>query len=144
VGNFNEVEQHCSKTDMTVEAKRCLECGCNVVDICLLKKHSQNYHADQKLFEGARRTFKTDYSHEKIKMETHKCINCNACVRACEEVKKCNILGNAGRGFSTRIAPMMNMPLNKTHCDGCEECVNVCPTAGVRLERERYLLDVHG
>lgn len=144
LGNFNEVEQNCTKTEMTVEAKRCLECGCNVADICLLKKHSQAYNADQALFEGARRTFKTDYSHEKIKIETHKCINCNACVRACEEVKKCNILGNTGRGFSTRIAPMMNMPLSKTHCDGCEECVNVCPTAGVRLNRDVYLMNVHG
>ncbi|TVM01510.1 MAG: hypothetical protein CV080_04420, partial [Candidatus Kuenenia stuttgartiensis] len=91
------------------------------------------------LYVGERRTYKTDYSHEKIKMEIHKCINCNACVRACDEVKKCYILGDAGRGFSTRITPMINIPLGETHCDGCEECVNVCPTAGVRIDRDIYL-----
>ena len=143
-GNFDEVEQSFTKSEMTDEAKRCLECGCNVVDICLLKKHSQAYRADQNLYAGARRTYKTDYSHEKIKMETHKCINCSACVRACIEVKKCHILGNTGRGFSSRITPMINVPLGKTHCDGCEECVNVCPTAGVRINRDIYLTNSHG
>ena len=42
------------------------------------------------------------------------------------------------------IRMAMNMPLSKTHCDGCEECVNVCPTAGVRLNRDVYLMKVHG
>lgn len=139
LGNFEEVECSFTRDEMANEANRCLECGCNVVDICSLKKHSQKYQADQNLYVGERRTYKTDYSHEKIKMETHKCINCNACVRACDEVKKCHILGDAGRGFSTRITPMMNIPLGESHCDGCEECVNVCPTAGVRIDRDIYL-----
>lgn len=143
-GNFDEVEQGFTAQEMTDEAKRCLECGCNVVDICLLKKHSQVYQAEQNLYAGTRRTYRADYSHEKIKMETHKCINCSACVRAVIEIKKCHILNNAGRGFSTRIVPMINVPLGKTHCDGCEECVKVCPTAGVRINRDIYLTSNHG
>ena len=34
--------------------------------------------------------------------------------------------------------------VKRQHCDGCEECVNVCPTAGVRINRDIYLTNSHG
>jgi predicted molibdopterin-dependent oxidoreductase YjgC len=64
-------------------------------------------------------------------MQTGKCINCAACVRVCAEVKGFNALGLVNRGFATRVSAPFGESLAGTNCDGCGECVKVCPTAGV-------------
>jgi formate dehydrogenase major subunit len=117
------------------EAARCLSCGCDAQKDCKLRRYATRYQGDQGLFEppvsGARRGYSLDESHEKIKLEEHKCINCGACVRACAEIKGLNVLTYINRGFTTRIHVPFGRSLVDTACDGCGECTKVCPTAGI-------------
>lgn len=133
---FKEIETGFSREEARKEAARCLECGCDAADDCKLRTYATRYNADQLYFGGEVRKYQVDYSHEKIKMEINKCINCGACVRACAEIKGLSVLSFAGRGFTTRMTAPFGRSLVDTACDGCGECVAVCPTAGIMFKKE--------
>jgi len=133
---FKEIETGFSSEEARKEAARCLECGCDAADNCKLRTYATRYHADQLYFGGDVRKYQVDYSHEKIKMEINKCINCGACVRACAEIKGLSVLSFVGRGFTTRMTAPFGRSLVDTACDGCGECVAVCPTAGIMFKKE--------
>ncbi|MDR1231356.1 MAG: FAD-dependent oxidoreductase, partial [Spirochaetaceae bacterium] len=137
----NEVETGFAAAEARKEAERCLECGCDAVKDCKLREYATKYGADQNYFgpvsqADSRRTYQTDGTHPKILMQTGKCINCAACVRACAEVKGFSVLGLVNRGFATRISVPFGESLAGTRCDGCGECVKVCPTAGIEYKSE--------
>ncbi|MDR1232066.1 MAG: FAD-dependent oxidoreductase, partial [Spirochaetaceae bacterium] len=131
-----EVETGFAAAEARKEAERCLECGCDAVKNCKLREYATKYGADQNYFgpsseADSRRAYQTDSTHPKILLQTGKCINCAACVRACAEVKGLNVLGLVNRGFATRMLAPFGESLVGTKCDGCGECVKVCPTAGI-------------
>lgn len=128
---FHEIETGFGAESAREEAKRCLKCGCDAADDCRLREYATRYGADQNLFKGERRSYRLDDSHEKIKMEIHKCISCGSCVRACAEVKGLDVFCFVGRGFTTRMTAPFGRSLVNTACDGCGECVKVCPTAAL-------------
>lgn len=58
-----------------------------------------------------------------------KCIVCNRCVRACEEVQGTFALTIEGRGFDSRVSAGMNENFLDSECVSCGACVQACPTA---------------
>ena len=128
---FDPIEQSMSETDIRLEASRCLCCGCVKVHDCRLKDYSEMYKAEPTRYAGERRTYDKDFSHPMITLENDKCITCGACVRVCEERKQFYIFGYTNRGFNSRIKPEFVHPLGETACDGCGQCVEVCPTASI-------------
>ncbi len=80
-----------------------------------------------------------DSSHPAIAVDLGRCIHCNLCVRACQEVQANDVIGMAHRGFESAIVFDMGDPMGDSSCVACGECVQVCPTnallpAGVELE----------
>ena len=80
-----------------------------------------------------------DSSHPAIAVDLGRCIHCNLCVRACQEVQANDVIGMAHRGFDSAIVFDMGDPMGDSSCVACGECVQVCPTnallpAGVELE----------
>lgn len=128
---FKHIELSETEDNIKTEALRCLQCGCDVVETCLLKKYAEKYNADQFFYSGNKKEYQKDNSHSLIHLETNKCISCGACVRVCDEIKKFSLLGYTGRGFSSRIKPEFQHFLRDTTCDACGKCVDVCPTAGI-------------
>lgn len=70
-----------------------------------------------------------DESNPYFAYDPSKCIVCNRCVRACEEVQGTFALTISGRGFASRVAAGMDEPFLESECVSCGACVQACPTA---------------
>ncbi|WOJ89597.1 formate dehydrogenase subunit alpha [Methylocapsa polymorpha] len=81
-------------------------------------------------YEGANHFDETkDESNPYFTYDPTKCIVCNRCVRACEEVQGTFALTIDGRGFKSRVAPGQDEPFFESECVSCGACVQACPTA---------------
>ncbi len=69
-----------------------------------------------------------DSSNPYFTYDPSKCIVCNRCVRACEEVQGTFALTITGRGFESRVAAGPTDFLG-SECVSCGACVQACPTA---------------
>jgi formate dehydrogenase major subunit len=70
-----------------------------------------------------------DESNPYFTYDPSKCIVCNRCVRACEEVQGTFALTISGRGFDSRVSPGMDEGFLASECVSCGACVQACPTA---------------
>ena len=81
-------------------------------------------------YEGENHTkLGKDESNPYFTYEKSKCIVCNRCVRACEEVQGTFALTISGRGFDSRVSPGMDESFLTSECVSCGACVQSCPTA---------------
>lgn len=71
---------------------------------------------------------RVDDSNPYFLFDPTKCIVCNRCVRACEEIQGTFALTVDGRGFESKIAAGMNEPFFESECVSCGACVQTCPT----------------
>jgi formate dehydrogenase major subunit len=143
--NFNEVELGFTEAQATLEASRCLSCGCADVEECKLRQFSSVYGADQFALAGAQTTHPIDESHQYIVRDQNKCILCGRCVRICIAAEA-GVLGFVGRGFDTVVEPSFSVPLGQEkNCIDCGLCVSTCPVGalcpkgGVALPTTAYL-----
>ena len=71
-----------------------------------------------------------DVSNPYFQYDASKCIVCNRCVRACEEIQGTFALTIEGRGFASRVSPGMGSDdFFSSDCVSCGACVQACPTA---------------
>ncbi len=135
--NFKEVELGYDSEEVAHhETQRCLECGCVEYFTCDLKKHCNEYEAEQGKYEGEFKEYDVDFRHPFIEIDNNKCILCSRCVRICRDVVGANALGLVNRGFETYVAPSMGDRLQDTNCESCGLCISTCPTGAIT---ENYL-----
>jgi predicted molibdopterin-dependent oxidoreductase YjgC len=66
-----------------------------------------------------------------------KCILCYKCVEACGvDAQNTFAIAVAGRGFSAHIATEYDVPLPKSACVYCGNCIGVCPTGALMFKSE--------
>ena len=136
--NFDEVSLGFTEEEAQEEAKRCLECGCREYFKCKLLKVAQRYDIMPERFKGV---MPQKYTHDEnafIERNTAKCILCGLCVRSCREVMNLSSIGLLGRGFTTDVSPAFSLPLDRTNCNNCGLCVQLCPTGSLT---EKFALD---
>ncbi|ADH91121.1 formate dehydrogenase, alpha subunit [Ancylobacter novellus DSM 506] len=76
-----------------------------------------------------------DESNPYFTYDPAKCIVCNRCVRACEEVQGTFALTISGRGFGSRVSPGQSEAFLTSECVSCGACVQACPTATLSEKR---------
>lgn len=139
--SFEEVELGFEEKTAQAEAERCLECGCQVNDSCMLRKYSTEYSVDPIRFLGSINRHPIDYSHPFIVRDANKCINCGRCIRTCAEIQGAAVLGYIYRGFPTLVAPEFGNSLGDTNCESCGKCINVCPVGALTERNLNYKLN---
>ncbi len=109
----------------------CLTCSANgdcelqdMAGVTGLREVRYGYEGDNHLAETC------DTSNPYFTYDPAKCIVCNRCVRACEEVQGTFALTVDGRGFESRISAG-GVDFLDSECVSCGACVQACPTSSL-------------
>jgi len=63
--------------------------------------------------------------------DPNKCVLCGRCVWVCQEKLGIGAIGFAHRGFKRIVTTFAGEPIGKSRCQGCGECVAVCPVGAL-------------
>ena len=135
VKDFGEIELPYTEEEIRGETSRCMECGCDAADRCTLREYATFFAIDYNSIDHKPRKGEKDTSSAVIEIDPKKCILCEKCIRACEEITGLGILTLAGRGEDTQVVAWMGNPLGETACVSCGNCLQVCPTGAIIKKR---------
>ncbi|MEE4196783.1 MAG: formate dehydrogenase subunit alpha [Bacteroidales bacterium] len=74
--------------------------------------------------------YPVDDSSPVLTYDASKCIKCFRCIKACDEVQGKNVLSFSERGITSYIIAGFDH-WSESECDGCGECVQLCPTGAL-------------
>jgi NADP-reducing hydrogenase subunit HndD len=85
--------------------------------------------------------------HQPVKIDNElyvrdysRCILCYKCVEACGvDAQNTFAISVAGRGFDARIATEFAVPLDRSACVYCGNCIGVCPTGALMFTSEHEM-----
>lgn len=72
-----------------------------------------------------------DSSSQVISVDHQACILCDRCIRACDDLQGNEVMGRSGKGYPTRIAFDLDVPMGESTCVSCGECAAACPTGAL-------------
>jgi len=116
---------------------------CQMSGNCELQDLAYRYGLDHWTYERAYPKLEVDSSHPYFILDHNRCVLCQRCVRACDEIAGNHTLGVRERGINSMICADLNVPLGESSCISCGTCVQVCPT-GALLDRKSAYLDIPG
>ncbi|MCX8058560.1 MAG: FAD-dependent oxidoreductase [Spirochaetes bacterium] len=129
--NFIEFNKGINLNDLNIEIERCLQCGCNDINECKLKKYGEEYNVNIKNYLGKYKNENIDSSSYFLLFDKNKCINCGKCIEVCSNILGQNILGFFRRGFETKVQTAFDIPFSETQCIKCGNCINLCPVGAL-------------
>ena len=115
-----------------------LDCPiCDKGGECSLQNHVYQYGAPVSRFDDYKRRFHdSDLPLNNVVVSNlNRCIECQLCVRYCDEVVGANALGAIGIGSDTIVTGFME---SLASCDQCGNCIEVCPVGALMSLPYRY------
>jgi formate dehydrogenase alpha subunit len=85
--------------------------------------------------------FEKDFSSPVLDYDASKCIKCFRCIKGCEEVQGKNVLSFSDRGIHSHIIAGLDK-WEESECDGCGECIQLCPTGALVEKPNRDKIDL--
>lgn len=74
--------------------------------------------------------YRQDNSSPVLEYDASKCIKCFRCIKGCDEIQGKNVLSFSERGIVSHIIAGFDNWVD-SECDGCGECVQLCPTGAL-------------
>jgi NADH dehydrogenase/NADH:ubiquinone oxidoreductase subunit G len=117
---------------------------CDKANLCELRKIAADLNFDLPRIRGERSYYPIEELSPYIVRDLSKCILCRRCVRACREIKGEGVFGIGYRGFGSKIVVDLDQELDKSVCESCDVCVEVCPVGALTKRSERFKLKKKG
>ncbi len=154
--SYVEYEIPYTRADAVAESTRCLQCTCEAIGFCDLRRLGieyqttlptlePQYHSgagyrsvSENRFTGYNHDYIRDDSHAFILREPSRCIDCGRCAQVCSEVVGAACYDFMRIGFDTLVTTPLDMSLNDTPCVSCGRCAETCPT-GALMPKPRVL-----
>ena len=154
--SYIEYELPYTREDAVAESTRCLQCTCEAIGFCDLRRLGieygttlqtlePQYHqgagyrsVTENRFTGVNHDYIRDDSHAFILREPSRCIDCGRCAQVCSEVVGAACYDFMRIGFDTLVTTPLDMSLNDTPCVSCGRCAETCPT-GALMPKPRVL-----
>jgi formate dehydrogenase major subunit len=156
VKSYVEYEIPYSQAEVIAESTRCLQCTCEALGNCDLRRLGIEYgttlqtlepghdqgagfrSVTENRFTGANHDYIRDDSHAFILREPSRCIDCGRCAAVCADVVGAACYDFMRIGFDTLVTTPLDMSLNDTPCVSCGRCAETCPT-GALMPKPRVL-----
>ncbi len=154
--SYVEYEIPYSTAEVVAESSRCLQCTCEAIGFCDLRRLGIEYgttletlepqhhqgagyrSVTENRFTGINHDYIRDDSHAFILREPSRCIDCGRCATVCAEVVGAACYDFMRIGFDTLVTTPLDMSLNDTPCVSCGRCAETCPT-GALMPKPRVL-----
>ncbi len=154
--SYVEYEIPYTREEAIAESTRCLQCTCEAIGFCDLRRLGIEYGTTLRTLEpqyhqgaGYRSVTEnrfTGYNHDYIRDDSHafilrepsRCIDCGRCAQVCAEVVGAACYDFMRIGFDTLVTTPLDMSLNDTPCVSCGRCAETCPT-GALMPKPRVL-----
>ncbi len=115
-----------------------LDCmTCDKMGDCRLADYAYQYGVKGSRFVGEKHNYAVDESNPFIIRDLNRCIQCGACVRACEEMTGKDNLSYMYRGYNRKVTTAGDVAYVESDCVFCGQCVAVCPT-GALTEKQMH------
>ena len=118
--------------DHPLDCLTCAQCG-----NCGLQAAAEHLGVRERVLRPMNRVAKVDNSNPCYAIDMRKCILCDKCVRACDEVQHLGAIDLVKRGYASAVEPFGGGPIRESICESCGECVERCPTGA--LTTRNYL-----
>lgn len=153
--SYVEYEIPYTQSEAMAESARCLQCTCEAIGYCDLRRQGIEYGTTLRTLEPARNgtSFRsvsenrfTGYNHDYLRDDSHafilrepsRCIDCGRCANVCKEIVGAACYDFMRTGFDTLVTTPLDMSLNTTPCVSCGRCAETCPT-GALMPKPRVL-----
>jgi NADP-reducing hydrogenase subunit HndD len=114
----------------------CLKClrngNCELQDLC------RRFNISKTHLEDSVDALPLDNTNPSLIRDSSKCIKCNRCVEACQDVQEVHVLTHSHRSIHYNISPAYEMAMEDTLCTFCGQCSAVCPTGAI-VEKDETL-----
>jgi predicted molibdopterin-dependent oxidoreductase YjgC len=109
-----------------------LDCmTCEKAGDCKLQDIAYEMGLKESRIKGEKHNYPVDLSNPFIVRDYNKCILCERCTRACNEIQMIGAIDYINRGFNTKVAVPYNRGLIESDCKFCGQCVQACPVGAL-------------